>query len=154
MSDVEDAMSASTRQGGAATGASASASASASAIQSSVARPVAVASDWPEGVRDRQRGVASPRESTRPSYRSAASPTVPLRDRDDRPRGVPAATAAMASAYRTATPAVEVSDDGDDEYSAVEDFDEARGRGRGRSRRREDDPVVRRTVLEDALRSR
>ncbi|KAM0788794.1 hypothetical protein ACM66B_002883 [Microbotryomycetes sp. NB124-2] len=48
---------------------------------------------------------------------------------------------------------VEASDDGDDEYSALEDADEMRGRGRGRSRRREEDPVVKRNMLEDALRS-
>ncbi|KAK4055671.1 hypothetical protein OIV83_000217 [Microbotryomycetes sp. JL201] len=48
---------------------------------------------------------------------------------------------------------VEASDDGDDEYSALEDADESRGRGRGRSRRREEDPVVKRSMLEDALRS-
>lgn len=43
--------------------------------------------------------------------------------------------------------------DGDDECSAVED-DDSHGRGRGRTRRREEDPALRKSMLEDALRSR
>ena len=44
--------------------------------------------------------------------------------------------------------------DGDDEFSEL-DGDSGRGRGRTRERRkREDDPAVKKTLLEDALRSR
>ncbi|KAM0752916.1 hypothetical protein T439DRAFT_323528 [Meredithblackwellia eburnea MCA 4105] len=44
--------------------------------------------------------------------------------------------------------------DGDDEFSAVEEGDSHRGRGRTRDRRRrEDDPAVKKSLLEDALRS-
>jgi len=54
-----------------------------------------------------------------------------------------------------ALPEAEVGDaDGDDEQSALEDGDEMRGRGRGRTRRREEDPAMRKSMLEDALRSR
>ncbi|ORY91456.1 hypothetical protein BCR35DRAFT_298618, partial [Leucosporidium creatinivorum] len=60
-----------------------------------------------------------------------------------------------SSRARVATlPDVEVGDaDGDDEQSALEDGDEMRGRGRGRTRRREEDPAMRKSMLEDALRS-
>jgi hypothetical protein len=44
--------------------------------------------------------------------------------------------------------------DADDEVSGVEDGDEMRGRGRGRTKRREDDPAMKKSMLEDALRSR
>lgn len=43
--------------------------------------------------------------------------------------------------------------DGDDEFSAA-DEPEKGGRGRGRTRKREEDPEVKKGLLEDALRSR
>lgn len=46
--------------------------------------------------------------------------------------------------------------DGDDEFSAADEAEdgEKAGRGRGRTRKREEDPEVKKGLLEDALRSR
>lgn len=82
----------------------------------------------------------SARRDSRPDAESTASTPEVVQQRNR-----------MAS-YRADYSEVEVERDGDDEYSAVEE-DDMRGRGRGRTRMR-DDPAIRRSILDDALRSR
>ncbi|SCV70825.1 BQ2448_3587 [Microbotryum intermedium] len=90
-----------------------------------------------------------PRSST--TSPQGASFLETRRSRGHGDRAWPPIVAGLTQDHNTALRTGDVADADDSEFSPHEE--ERRGRGRGRTKRREDDPTVRTTLIEDALRS-